>query len=319
MNPALIRLLKWTPGIIWTRQDLVCGEINPSDFTRLLTMTEPTCNLKEGEWAQVRKGLYKGDVGLVVAVENWGVEVLLPPRLNPPVSSSGLKRKRSSIPPKPALFDPAEFSRAHEIEPKKLPEKNCYTVGGLKFEYGLLRKGYDFHSVSSTVLDIPSESFFLYESSGHPALNSIFYPCLREWSFEEGELVTILTRGYQRRGNVCASGTLTGLRDRYVEVDLGSELGVQQYPYQRVRKDIKIGDFVIVGNGIHAGRTGWVHCVDHFDHDVVGIVETSTIDPDIGSNPPGTVNVSPSSYLIPLILLTPLTDIRSSSQSAQNC
>jgi len=95
MNPALIHLLKWTPGIIRTRQDLVCGEINPSDFMRLLTMTEPTCNLKEGEWAQVRKGLYKGDVGLVVAVENWGVEVLLPPRLNPPVSSSGLKRKRS--------------------------------------------------------------------------------------------------------------------------------------------------------------------------------------------------------------------------------
>jgi len=77
----------------WTRQDLVCGEINPSDFTRLLTMREPTCNLKEGEWAQVRKGLYKGDVGLVVAVENWGMEVLLPPRLNPPISSSGLKRK----------------------------------------------------------------------------------------------------------------------------------------------------------------------------------------------------------------------------------
>jgi len=61
------------------------GEINPSDFMRLLTMMEPTCNWKEGEWAQVRKELYKGDVGLVVAVENWGVEVLLPPCLNPPL------------------------------------------------------------------------------------------------------------------------------------------------------------------------------------------------------------------------------------------
>jgi len=313
MNPALIRLLKWTPGIIRTRQDLVRGEIDPSDFTRLLTMTEPTCNLKEGEWAQVRKGLYKGDVGLVVAVENWGVEVLLLPRLNPPVSSFNLKRKRSLIPPKPALFDPAEFSRTHEIDPKKSSGNNSYIVSGLKFEYGLLQKGYDFHSVSSTVLDIPSEFFFLYESSRHPALNSIVYPCLREWSFEEGKLVTILTRGYRRRASVCASGTLTGLGDRYVEVDLGSELGVQQYPYQQVQKDIKIGDFVIVGAGSHAGRTGWVHYIDQLDHDVVGIVETSTNDPVIGSNPPGTVNVRPSSYLIPLILLTPLTDVRSSS------
>ena len=319
MNPALIRLLKWTPGIIRTRQDLVRGEIDPSEFTRLLTMTDHTCNLKEGEWAQVHKGLYKGDVGLVVAVENWGVEVLLLPRLNPPVSSSSLKRKRSSIPPKPALFDPAEFSRAHEIEPKKSPEENCYTISGLKFEYGLLQKGYDFHSVSLTVLDIPSEFFFLYESSGHPALNSIFYPCLREWSFEEGELVTILTRGYRRWVTVCTSGTLTGLRDRYIEVDLGSELGVQQYPYQQVWKDIKIGDFVIVGNGTHGGRTGWVHYIDQLDHDVVGIVEMSMIDPVIGSNPPRTVCVSLSSYLILLILLTPLIDIRSSSQSAQNC
>jgi len=83
MNPALIHLLKWTPEIIRTRQDLVHGEINPSDFTRLLTMTEPTCNLKEGEWAQVRKGLYKGDVGLVVAVENWGVEVIRKNTLSP--------------------------------------------------------------------------------------------------------------------------------------------------------------------------------------------------------------------------------------------
>jgi len=124
--------------------------------------------------------------------------------------------------------------------------------------------------------------------------------------------------GYQQQGNVCTSSTLTGLRDRYVEGDLGLELGVQQYPYQRVRKDIKIGNFVVVGNGIHAGRTGWVHCVDHFDHNVVCIVETSTIDPDIGSNPLGTVNVSSLSYLILLILLMPLTDIQSSSQSAQN-
>ena len=137
MTPELIRLLERTPGIICTRQGIRCGGIEPSDFTRLLTMKKPTTNLKEGEWAQVRRGLYKGDVGLIVAVKHWGVEVLLLPRLNPPAGDFTLKRKRSSIPPITALFNLAEFSHTHEVIPKK-QGNNSYIVGGLTFEHGLL-------------------------------------------------------------------------------------------------------------------------------------------------------------------------------------
>ena len=282
MTPELIHLLERTPGIIRTRQGIRCGGIEPSDFTRLLTMKKPTTNLKEGEWAQVRRGLYKGDVGLIVAVKHWGVEVLLLPRLNPPAGDFTLKRKRSSIPPITALFDLAEFSRTHEVIPEK-QGNDSYIVGGLTFEHGLLRKCYDFHSLSSIVLDMPSEHTFLFDSSKHPALKLTVFPHPREWSFEEGEKVVMLSAGKWRERYVRAEGVVSALRDKYIDVNLGPEQGIQTYTWQHVRKYFNLGDFVTVTAGRLAGRTGWVDRVD-YNTDTVHVVEKAAESVVVGSH-----------------------------------
>ena len=283
MDAALVRLLERTPGIIRTRAGLIRQAIDPIECRGLLTMKNSNTNLKEGKWARVRRGLYKGDVGLVVAVKTWGVELLLLPRLCPPIAVSTLKRKRSSIPPTPVLFDPVEFSRTYNIDPKE-QRPNCYTAGGFSFEYGLLRKGYDLHSLSATMLEMPSEHIFLYDGSEHPALASIIFPRSREWTFEEGERVVALScplNILRLNPTVVGRGTVSALRENHVEIDLDLGEGIKPFLWGRVRKDIKIGNFVTVTTGKDVGKTGWVHRVNHDTVEILDkVVRGSVTGPD---------------------------------------
>jgi hypothetical protein len=51
------------------------------DWTKLLKMTTLSITVKPKQWIQVCRGMYRGDIGFVISVETWGVEVLLIPRL----------------------------------------------------------------------------------------------------------------------------------------------------------------------------------------------------------------------------------------------
>ena len=59
-----------------------------------------------GDWVAVHHGLYKGDMGYIQAIKNWGqVTILLVPHLPaPPMSGSSKKRKQSSTHTNPHLF-----------------------------------------------------------------------------------------------------------------------------------------------------------------------------------------------------------------------
>jgi len=210
-------------------------------------MKNSNTNLKEGKWARVQRGLYKGDVGLVVAVKTWGVELLLLPRLCPPLAVSTLKRKRSSIPTMPVLFDLVEFSRTYNINPKE-QSPNCYTAGGFSFEYGLLQKGYNLHLLSATMLEMPSEHIFLYDGSEHPALASTTFPRSREWTFEEGECVVALPcplNILQLNPTVIGRGTISALRENHVEINL--DLG-EGWVHQVNHGTVEILDKVVRGS-----------------------------------------------------------------------
>ncbi|KAF8799587.1 hypothetical protein BYT27DRAFT_7120230, partial [Phlegmacium glaucopus] len=181
MNNGLTDLLKSTPGVIHTRNGLVQQTIDMSDWTKMLMMHDPTTVVGMGRWVRVSKGVFKGDIGLVVGCENWGAEVLLVPRLKAPTTDHSLKRKRSTIRPQPTLFDPIAFKYSHDIE-LKTRGNGVYTVGGSTFEHGLIRKKYDLHSLSSDVLDIPSHLFSLFQSSEHPTILVSAFPRPQEWS-----------------------------------------------------------------------------------------------------------------------------------------
>jgi hypothetical protein len=255
MNPSLISLLRLTPGIISTRQEVLRQLIDFEDWTKMLTMKTANLTLEVGKWAQVKRGLYKGDVGCVVGVEHWGVELLLLPRLKAHAPDPSGKRKRTRTRPKISLFDPDECSLLYNIVAKRRGN-GSYSCGGMTFEHGLVRKSYDYHSISSTVISIPSINFTLYMLSDHPTVRSSTFPKPTEWIFEKGEKV------YAYNANPFGGseiGTITAVNLHSVEVDLGFDLGGEiAVPWHEVRKIVNMGDYVTVCSGQHCGTSGWV-------------------------------------------------------------
>jgi len=53
---------------------IIREQIDFVDCTKVLSQhnSAANSNLAVGDWVRVLKGTYKGDVGYVVAVENWG-------------------------------------------------------------------------------------------------------------------------------------------------------------------------------------------------------------------------------------------------------
>ena len=120
LNASMISLLELTPGVIRKRSGVVHQIIDPSDWVRLLTMQDPMTVVNAGQWVQVRRGEYKGDLGFVTSVETWGALVLVVPRLKIPTPqvATPLKRKRTTIRPEPKLFDPDTFESIFQHKPK---------------------------------------------------------------------------------------------------------------------------------------------------------------------------------------------------------
>jgi len=82
MNEDLNCLLKCTPGIVQQQNGVIQEQVDFGDWTKMLTMVDSQTSIGVGKWARVCRGLYKGDIGYVSAVENWGgVSLLLVPRL----------------------------------------------------------------------------------------------------------------------------------------------------------------------------------------------------------------------------------------------
>jgi len=265
MDNNIIQLLQHTPGIILTQQGVVRDGVDFLDWTKLLMLTTPTKIIKPKQWVQVRKGIYKGDIGFVIRIDSWGVEVLLIPRLQ---SSSvklatSLKRKRTKVPPQPALLDRTVLENQYGIKPTE-NLGNYFTLHGLKFEHGLLRKSFDFHSVKADVLSMPSHYIQIFKFCCHPALDGCTFPRPQEWIFEEGEQVVVCSS--RRKARVAA------ITPDHLEVDFG-ENETQCCPWTDVWKAVEVGDFVIVTSGCHREETGFV---DWVRDDEVNLVEKQT-------------------------------------------
>jgi len=71
INEDLNRLLKCMPGIVQQQNGVIWEQVDFGDWTKMLTMVDSQTSIGVGKWAQVCRGLYKGDIGYVSAVENW--------------------------------------------------------------------------------------------------------------------------------------------------------------------------------------------------------------------------------------------------------
>jgi transcription elongation factor len=245
----------------------VVQSIDPKDWVKMLSMSDKKLDVAIGQWVRVCKGIYKGDVGYVDTIENWGgVGVLLVPRLPPPRNLDSLhsKRKHSTTPPEPALFDPMTIAHLYRTQPLKLAD-DTYDFGGYMFEHGLILKPFDVHSVSRTAVYMPTHLFSLFQQSRHPLLLSSSFPQPVEWIFEDLEQVVILST--DKRGVVATT------QPDFAEVNLATGEGIVNVPWLDIRKYIIEGDFVEVTSGSLQGQTGWVECVEN---ETVSIIEDLT-------------------------------------------
>jgi transcription elongation factor len=266
MNNQLLHLLKRAPGVVRLKTGIIQHQIDFKDWVKMLTMKDEKKDVAIGQWVRVCKGTYKGDVGYVDSIENWGgVSLLLVPRLPLPRGPDSLqsKRKRSTTRTEPALFDPATITRVYGTEPKKLGD--AYDFRGSMFEHGLILKAFDIHSFSSTSVYMPTYLFSLFQQSQHPAILASSFPRPLEWNLEEGEQVIVLSTAQR--------GVIKSTRTNFAEVDLASGEGVIDVPWLDIRKRIVEGDFVEVTSGLLQGQTGWVQRVEH---ETVHIIEDLT-------------------------------------------
>lgn len=243
MNPYLRHLIKRTPGIVLNYSGFISEFVDSSEGLRLLEMQHAS-SPKVGEWVQVRKGIYKGDVGYIKSTESGGVELLLIPRLSQPQVSG------SHFCSAPTLLECEAVKRLYNIEPVHIQE-NIFLFRGDRFEHGLIIKSYAPDSISMTVSCMPFESFCLFLESRHPTLMAArsSFPKPVEWHFAEGDEVSILD-------NPDKPAFISTLRSDSVE--LSTEEGIVCVPWLKVSKVIREGDFVEVTGGVHLGRTGWV-------------------------------------------------------------
>lgn len=253
MNTHLLKLLKFTPGVVHGRLGVRRRMIDQSEYADILTMKNSTIAVNIGDWVVVKTGLYKGDVALVIKTSSWGARLLLVPRIGTQLDDHNHKRKRSNIKPTAELFDPSYLQC-----PVLRWKDEEYLIGTLYFQQGLLVKDFDYHSVGKTANDIPHQHYTMFRLSKHPEVILSRMPYPREWRLKEHDKVVILSSG--------ESGTLKAVHPFYAEVEIVSDRSSglpplqwnEHVPWHDIKKSISIGQYVLVKSGFHIGKSGWV-------------------------------------------------------------
>lgn len=240
----LLDLLAKTSGIIRTAQGILSKKIDPNEYHDLLRMKKIEFNIAVGNWVQIKKGIYKGDVGRVTATHAWGVDVYLVPRIPAQNSTSTRKRKASTVIPEAKLFFP-EYSTEN-------PDGSCKT-GHLIFTHGLIIKTFDYHSIDPQVNEISWKFYNIFLQSEHPDIPLSSLPRPREWIFvkEDNVIIRPLNK----------NGSITSIETNYAEVEVSGE-GLHNVFWHKIRKSFRVGDFVRITGGLNHDTSGWVIDVD---------------------------------------------------------
>ena len=91
--------------------------------------------------------------------------------------------------------------------------------GRLIFDHGLLHVDLDFHSISINSTAVPIKILDQFNHLSHPSLYEVKFPCPKEWTFEEGEQVTV--------GSSEKEATIAAVKSTYLEVELATDEGIE--------------------------------------------------------------------------------------------
>ena len=248
MNNHLRDLLTKTSGIVHSPQGIRSKKINPTEYQDLLRMKSIKTDFAISSWVQVKRGIFKGDVGQISTTHAWGIDLYLVPRIPTENNGNTLKRKASTVIPEPVLFCPKKSN----LDAVHCPDRT-YRISRLIFKHGLLIKSFDYHSVGPQVSEIPLKLYTQFSSCGHPNILLSSLPRPQEWIFSTGNNVIIYPS--KKRGIIDSIDT------SFTEVEILEE-GLHCVPWYNVRKHFKIGDYVCVSSSPNYNMKGWVIDID---------------------------------------------------------
>ena len=92
----------------------------------------------------------------------------------------------------------------------------------------------------------------VHHRSSHPSLYEVKFPCPKEWTFEEGEWVTV---------GSSEEATIAAVKSTHLEVELATDEGIEAVSWYNVQKVFSAGDFVSVTSNPLRGMMGWIECI----------------------------------------------------------
>lgn len=248
MDHTVQQLLLRLPGVRLIQGGIRAKLISPKDHTKLLTMKNVSGGVEIHSWVRVREGLYKGDEGLVITVHDWGVVVLLVPRIGD--INTTKKRKATMVRPAPRLFE--ADAPSHTVGQRGINGSADSIGREIRTENGLILKAYDFASVIQNVSDIPFQIFQEFARSEHPIFQHVKLIRPREWQFDIKDAIFNTA--------TAEDGVVETVQHEGVEATMSTGLLVF-VPWKSLRKSMRIGERITIMAGARTGTSGWVVAV----------------------------------------------------------
>ena len=231
--------------------------VPPDEHLQLLKMPIVCNPIAKGNWVRIKKGAYNGDIGYVTLAQGDQLQVLVVPRVS-------YQRRQDSPSNRPcrSLFD-ADLARA-VFGSEKVAQSGggVFLFEGQRFKNGLLEVKYHRQALGFGGVRPTLEEIELFSDS--PGWD---WRARARWNAEEEEAAlrmddrVQITKG-EFKGYL---GIITHRDNDTVNVHLFSENNksfgdhlLLQFPSAHVRKYFKIGDYIHVRLGIHAGKCGYV-------------------------------------------------------------
>ncbi|KIK53086.1 hypothetical protein GYMLUDRAFT_63866 [Collybiopsis luxurians FD-317 M1] len=261
---SLCEVLRGFPDIRMSTLSIV-PESDMKSCLTLMTGSEKQV-FARGQWVQIMRGLYRGDVGLVIKdyldeESTRGVKVMVVPQLSlsDEDGPSTSKRKRPPSRPPPQLFNLSQCKQDQLVRSSK---NHIFTYKSWHFKYSLQVKTYN--GISLTAACKISTSLcclfmdtkelvgkYIYENT---PIKMSSMPIPSFWQFEVGERVIIHSESGSKQGVICSPLQQETLQ---CEVDLGAE-GMCVVAAHKLEKPIILGDFIKVLARIHVRKLGFI-------------------------------------------------------------
>ena len=254
----------------------VITRVPEGECNQLINMPSISNAIVKGDWVRIRGGHYKGDIAYVVAIEDK-IRLLLVPRILYDVHPTWTRAI-------PALFDP-DLARTifGPDTVRQINTDQSYVFRKSTFKAGLLEQGFDIkYLISENVCPTLEEiQLFSQSSAFDREARETWEAKMAAAALRERDRVQILEGEFQGM-----LGIITDKRIDSVQIQLSQDDGNiidkdfrLKLSLPQVRRLFKLGDYVRVREGVHAGKHGYVVKTDTEGAGLLEIVEWDKSEP----------------------------------------